>query len=301
MYSLRSLLLHIGDKEAAGGTQIDNAHYSSHVQDTAHRTFLTKDIDKFSGAVVIGLILIMFIIGTYMNQNSDSYGAYAHTSVDGVETTNDKKPNQYQEHIIVPLNQAIAQKNWQYSIALASVARVQERAPEQSPLHSIQEHTILHPSELPIQIALSDTSNTQVKSSVKAEVERIEAENEPVAIQTVVDPSPPVAMIEDNKQYVVKERMVVPMTAYSSTVDQTDSTPFITASNKRVRWGIVAANFLPFGTKVRIPSMYGDTVFVVEDRMNKRYWHRVDIWMHTRQEALQFGIRNLELEILQEA
>jgi 3D (Asp-Asp-Asp) domain-containing protein len=47
--------------------------------------------------------------------------------------------------------------------------------------------------------------------------------------------------------------------------------------------------------------MYGDQVFIVEDRMNKRYWHKVDIWMPTRQEALQFGIRSLEIEILEEA
>lgn len=105
----------------------------------------------------------------------------------------------------------------------------------------------------------------------------------------------------DSGQYTVGTRMVVPMTAYSSTVDQTDDSPFITASGTHVHWGTVAANFLPFGTKIKIPSMYGDQVFIVEDRMNKRYWHKVDIWMPTRQEALQFGIRTLEIEILEEA
>ncbi len=102
------------------------------------------------------------------------------------------------------------------------------------------------------------------------------------------------------KQYRVKSKIVVPMTAYSSTVDQTDSTPFIMASNKRVYSGAVAANFLPFGTKVRIPGYFGNRIFTVEDRMNKRYWRRVDIWMQTRQEALNFGLRNLEVEILEE-
>ena len=37
------------------------------------------------------------------------------------------------------------------------------------------------------------------------------------------------------------------LTAYSSSVDETDDTPFITASGKHVRDGIVATNFLPFG------------------------------------------------------
>ena len=103
------------------------------------------------------------------------------------------------------------------------------------------------------------------------------------------------------QEYRIKRTMNVTMTAYSSTPDQTDSTPFITASNTRVRWGTVAANFLPFQTKVRIPQMFGDKVFVVEDRMNKRYWHRVDVWMPTRQEAIHFGLRTLRVEILEEA
>lgn len=99
---------------------------------------------------------------------------------------------------------------------------------------------------------------------------------------------------------VVIRRVVAPVTAYSSTPDQTDSTPFITASGTRTRDGVVAANFLPIGTKVRIPTVYGDKIFVVEDRMNSRYWQRLDIWMETRQEALQFGVRTLPIEIIRE-
>ena len=94
-----------------------------------------------------------------------------------------------------------------------------------------------------------------------------------------------------------RRTMTVSMTAYTSEVWQTDSTPFITASNTHVRDGIVAANFLPFGTKVRIPDLYGDKVFVVEDRMNKRYRHKVDIWMDDLQEARNFGIKQATIEI----
>ena len=87
------------------------------------------------------------------------------------------------------------------------------------------------------------------------------------------------------------------ITAYSSTVDQCDSTPFITANGSHVRDGIVAANSLPFGTKLRIPGMFGDKVFSVEDRMNQKYNHRMDIWMETREEAKKFGVRYLKVEI----
>ena len=33
----------------------------------------------------------------------------------------------------------------------------------------------------------------------------------------------------------------------------------------------IAANFLPLGTQVKIPELFGDKVLVVHDRMNSRY------------------------------
>jgi 3D (Asp-Asp-Asp) domain-containing protein len=90
------------------------------------------------------------------------------------------------------------------------------------------------------------------------------------------------------------------MTAYSSTPDQTDDSPFTTASNKQVRDGIIANNMLPFGTKIRIPELYGDKIFVVEDRMNKRMGnHRFDIWMPDRSSALKFGVKSVTIEVLE--
>ena len=97
---------------------------------------------------------------------------------------------------------------------------------------------------------------------------------------------------------VVTESRLVLITAYSSTPDQTDSTPFITASGSHVRDGIVACNFLSFGTYVRFPDMYGDKIFVVEDRMAIRNSHKIDIWFNTRWEAKQFGARQLKVEVL---
>ena len=92
-------------------------------------------------------------------------------------------------------------------------------------------------------------------------------------------------------------KMIVEITAYSSTVDQCDSDPFTTANGSRVKDGILAANFVPFHTKVRIPSVYGDKVFTVEDRMNRRFSNRVDIWMASRQEAIEFGVKRIEIEV----
>lgn len=90
----------------------------------------------------------------------------------------------------------------------------------------------------------------------------------------------------------------VSVSAYSSDPWQTDDTPFITASGSHVRDGIIAANFLPFGTKVRFPHIFGDKVFVVEDRMNKRYPYKMDVWMEHTSEARKFGVKYAEVQIL---
>ncbi len=94
-----------------------------------------------------------------------------------------------------------------------------------------------------------------------------------------------------------RDSVQVPVTAYSSDVWQTDSTPFTTASGTRVRDGVVAANFLPIGTRVRFPEIYGDKIFVVEDRMNARYNKHADIWMSSYDEAVDFGIKYTTVEV----
>jgi 3D (Asp-Asp-Asp) domain-containing protein len=89
-------------------------------------------------------------------------------------------------------------------------------------------------------------------------------------------------------------------TAYSSTHDQTDEDPFITASGAQVYDGVIAANFLPFGAKVKIPEIFGDKIFTVEDRMNERFGDdRIDIWFSDRQSAQNFGIKTTLVEILE--
>jgi 3D (Asp-Asp-Asp) domain-containing protein len=90
----------------------------------------------------------------------------------------------------------------------------------------------------------------------------------------------------------------VELTAFSSTKSQTDSTPFIAASGKKVYDGMVAANFLPFGTKIKIPELFGDKIFTVDDRMNKRYQNRIDIWFAKTSSAVKFGVQKATIEIV---
>jgi 3D (Asp-Asp-Asp) domain-containing protein len=68
----------------------------------------------------------------------------------------------------------------------------------------------------------------------------------------------------------------------------------------RVYDGLIAANWLPYNTKIRIPDMFGDKIFTVNDRMNPRYdTGRLDVWMPSRVDAKQFGIRHIRIQIVE--
>ena len=74
----------------------------------------------------------------------------------------------------------------------------------------------------------------------------------------------------------------VTLTCYNSEEAQTDSTPFITAFNWKVRPGIIAVSidllemgYVP-GSKVYIKN-FG--VYTVGDIMNDRFSNRVDMWI----------------------
>ena len=98
----------------------------------------------------------------------------------------------------------------------------------------------------------------------------------------------------------VAREMNVVITAYSSTVHETDETPLITASGIQVKDGIIANNLLPFGTRIRIPEIYGDKIFLVEDRMNwKAGNYHIDIWEDSYQDALNFGAKTTYIEVLE--
>ncbi len=99
-----------------------------------------------------------------------------------------------------------------------------------------------------------------------------------------------------------KPRVItVPVTAYNSLPGQTDNTPCITANGFDLcdnnQQNVIAANFLPFGTKVRFPDYDPDTIYTVQDRMNARYAYRADIWMKAKNDAIGFGFKNLKMEI----
>lgn len=93
----------------------------------------------------------------------------------------------------------------------------------------------------------------------------------------------------------------VDITAYRAVMEECDSDPLVTADGSVVTLveNILAANHLPFGTKLRIPDYFGDRVFEVRDRMNTRYTKRIDILMTDPKAVNQWGIkRKAKIEII---
>ena len=108
-------------------------------------------------------------------------------------------------------------------------------------------------------------------------------------------------------------------TAYNSLRGQTDSTPFVTATGARTRWGIVALSrdmlrSIPYGSKVKIEDLgsyangrgrgaynrrLSQTVFVVEDTMHARKRGQVDVWFPARSQALSWGVRRVKLTVIE--
>lgn len=125
-----------------------------------------------------------------------------------------------------------------------------------------------------------------------AVIARLAVPRVPLAALSTLPDSP-------EKPVIVKKKFIVRASAYTSSRWETDSDPFTTASGVKVHDGIIAANGLPFGTKLRLPDHFGDKVFTVEDRMNAKWGsRRVDIWMADRHQALDWGVRTVTIEIL---
>ena len=106
------------------------------------------------------------------------------------------------------------------------------------------------------------------------------------------------ALYAGNKVYVK-----VSASGYSSSVAETDTTPFVTAANTATRLGVLAmsrdllSEYTPgapfsFGDRAHIAGL-GD--FLVEDVMSARWTNRIDVWFPTREQAVRFGLRDVVL------
>jgi 3D (Asp-Asp-Asp) domain-containing protein len=98
------------------------------------------------------------------------------------------------------------------------------------------------------------------------------------------------------------KKINVTLTAYNATKAQCDDTPFTTASSIRVREGIVA---LSRDLEKRYNLKFGDLIYIegiglfeFQDRMHRRWKNKVDIFMWSRQRAIQFGKQSGKIVIM---
>ena len=138
------------------------------------------------------------------------------------------------------------------------------------------------------------TLNTAPNPVVTKEMVVFDESNPDSSTIKVIASSTPVKVIRVDKHVI---------TAYNSEVSQTDGDPCTTANGynlcKNNKEDSIAANFLKFGTKVRIPDLFGDRVFVVRDRMSTKHADRVDVWMKNHSDAMQFGVKVAKIEVLE--
>jgi len=113
-----------------------------------------------------------------------------------------------------------------------------------------------------------------------------------------------VKMVVDKYKDQISDSFITTVTSYNSEAGQTDDSPCIAASGmdvcKRNLENIIATNDLPFHTKVLIPEYFGDRIFYVEDRMNKRYTgtDHIDVWMKNKINSKNFGAKVLKIIVL---
>ena len=119
---------------------------------------------------------------------------------------------------------------------------------------------------------------------------------------------------------VAVPKMTLKATGYNSLESQTDSTPHVTAIGSQTRFGIVAVSRdlldagVPYGSLVRLKDLGNyyngrgagrfqemldsQSVFIVEDTMHQRKRGQVDVWFPHLSDAINWGVRQVELEVI---
>ena len=115
-------------------------------------------------------------------------------------------------------------------------------------------------------------------------------------------------------------RFSLKATGYNSLESQTDSTPEITATGAKTKFGVIAvsrdllSDDIPYGSLVKIKDLgnyyngrgagrFQDILddqgyFIVEDTMHQRKRQQIDVWFPKKSQALRWGIRQVELEVV---
>ena len=147
-------------------------------------------------------------------------------------------------------------------------------------------------------LAIGSTQAPQLPAVQEAQAKTVP---EPCELESVhCEGEDPVSIID------VSRGTLRQVTAYTSHVAQTDSTPCIGATGANLchlflddKMSICAANFVPLGTSLYVDG-YGECVVI--DRMNKRHGQRVDIYMgYDIEKALNWGIKTKNVWVIKDS
>lgn len=97
--------------------------------------------------------------------------------------------------------------------------------------------------------------------------------------------------------YHVREEYVATITAYTASIDETDSTPTITADGSLINETTIACpSRYNFGTLIE----FNGKLYECHDRMAARYrnTNRFDIVMPTKKEAFAWGKRKVSIRVV---
>ncbi len=147
-----------------------------------------------------------------------------------------------------------------------------------------------------VEISRNVTSSEVTKEPVNKVIAK-GTKTAPKGQVTVVDGT---IVTPDGKTYTYSKVMKVKATAYTHTDKGCDK---ITATGTTVRWGTVAVDprLIPYGTKMYIVSNDGKFVYglsAAEDCGGSIKGNRIDLYMPTTKQCLNFGIRNCTVYIL---
>ena len=139
---------------------------------------------------------------------------------------------------------------------------------------------------------------------VKEESSQKYSNRKPALLKTSFAPNKPKRVLKNanrNKSYARSLRVTA--TAYTSHVNQTDSTPNIAAWGDRLKPGmksiavsrdLLKVYGLKHGQKVRIKGLKGE--YRVLDKMNKRWKKKIDIYMGmNKRRAFKWGRRKVDI------
>lgn len=116
---------------------------------------------------------------------------------------------------------------------------------------------------------------------------------EPVKVEQPKQETTTSSTIIEKDGYKLQSLGVYKLTAYCSCAKCCGKTDGITASGTHVTAGrtIAAPKTFAFGTKI----MINGHVYTVEDRGGAIKGNRIDIYFNTHEEALKFGVKNMEI------